>query len=202
MAGNIVKIDPARPEEAFFPCKKVISGGGIIVYPTDTFYGLGVDPRSKEAVRRLFEIKGRSGDQPILLLLPRQSDVALWAAHVNPEAERLMLRYWPGPLTLVFQAKEEVLSLLTAGRGTIGLRVPGNTVTRQLLEYLGAALTGTSANISGRENPRTAEEAALAFGDRVDLILDSGPAAAEKPSTVVDVSRGQVRVIREGALQL
>lgn len=200
--SDIIRIDPVHPEPAFSRCKEIISRGGVVIYPTDTFYGLGVDPGNAEAVRRLFEIKGRSGDQPILLLLKDRSDVSTWAAEVNSEAERLMQRHWPGPLTLVFKAKEHVLSLLTAGKGTIGLRVPGNNITRQLLSYLGSALTGTSANVSGRENPRTAEEAALAFGDRVDLILDSGPASCEKPSTVVDVSCGQMRVIRNGAVKI
>jgi L-threonylcarbamoyladenylate synthase len=202
MPPEIMKIDPSDPVPAFFRCKQVISSGGVVVYPTDTFYGLGVDPQNAEAVNRLFQVKGRAGNQPILLLLKDAAQVNDWAAEVNAEAEHLMNKYWPGPLTLVFRAKQQVLPLLTGGRGTIGLRVPGNPVTRQLLGMIGTALTGTSANISGEQSLRTAEEAAAAIGDLADLVLDGGPTAGGKPSTVVDVSTHPIRVIREGAVRL
>jgi L-threonylcarbamoyladenylate synthase len=113
-----------------------------------------------------------------------------------------MKKFWPGPLTLVFKAGADVLRELTAGTGTIGLRVPGNELTRSLLDFLGIALTGTSANVSGRPNPQTAEEAAASVGDKVDLILDGGRTAGGKPSTVVDVSTDRPRVLREGAFPL
>jgi L-threonylcarbamoyladenylate synthase len=102
----------------------------------------------------------------------------------------------------VFKAGADVLRELTAGTGTIGLRVPGNELTRSLLDFLGIALTGTSANVSGRPNPQTAEEAAASVGDKVDLILDGGRTAGGKPSTVVDVSTDRPRVLREGAFPL
>src|SRR3990172_582342 len=111
-----------------------------------------------------------------------------------------MKRFWPGPLTLVFKAKPEVPAELTGGTGTIGLRVPGNALTRRLLASLGAALTGTSANVSGRRSPRTAQEAAEAIGGMVDLVLDGGRAEGGDPSTVVDVSADGPKVIREGAI--
>jgi L-threonylcarbamoyladenylate synthase len=122
-----------------------------------------------------------------------------WAAEITPRAERLMIKFWPGPLTLVFKAKPEVIAELTGGAGTIGLRVPGNSLTRQLLASLGTALTGTSANISGRQTPRTAQEAAEAIGGMVDMILDGGRTEG-RPSTVVDVSADEPKVIREGAI--
>jgi L-threonylcarbamoyladenylate synthase len=199
MASELIKIDPAHPERAFSRCKEVISSGGVIAYPTDTFYGLGADPRNNAAVKKLFLIKGRRADQPILLLIPDQAVVKEWAEEVTPMAVQLMKRFWPGPLTLVFKAKKDVLPELTAGTGAIGLRVPGNALTRRLLAYLGAALTGTSANLSGERGIETAEEAREAFGDRVDLVLDGGRTAGGKPSTVVDVSTDLPRVIREGA---
>jgi len=199
---QILKIDPAHPDQAFYRCREVITGGGVVVYPTDTFYGLGADPRNVAAVRRLFDIKGRPVGQPILLLIGHPEDVRNWAASISPAAEELIRRYWPGPLTLIFKSRGDVIPELTAGTGTIGLRMPGSTLTRQLLAFLGAALTGTSANISGVPSPRTAEEAASALGDRVDLILDGGTAAGMEPSTVVDVSAEPVRLIRPGAAKL
>jgi L-threonylcarbamoyladenylate synthase len=199
MTEKIIKFDPAHSEQTLSRCKEVILSGGVIAYPTDTFYGLGADPRNGAAVKKLFLIKGRCADQPILLLIPDQTVVKEWAEEITLQAERLMEKFWPGPLTLVFKAKKEVLQELTAGTGAIGLRLPGNALTRQLLAYLGSALTGTSANISGGRGIETAEEAMETFGDRVDLVLDGGRTPGGKPSTVVDVSTDLPRVIREGA---
>lgn len=202
MAAEIIKIDSANPEPAFSRCRDVISRGGVIVFPTDTFYGLGVDPKNPDAVKRLFQIKGREARQPILLLIHGKDEVSDWAENVNEQAERLMQMYWPGPLTLVFKANRQVLPILSAGTGTIGLRVPGNAVTRKLLELVNSALTGTSANISGGASPRAVGELDTGLRDRVDLILDGGPTPGGKPSTVLDVSTGHVRVIRAGAVKI
>jgi L-threonylcarbamoyladenylate synthase len=200
MPAAIIRIDTTRPEQAFSPCREIIRAGGVIAYPTDTFYGLGADPGNPAAVRRLFNIKGRGADQPILLLLSEAGEVNNWASGITPQASALMERFWPGPLTLVFKAKAGVLPELTAGTGTIGLRVPGSRLTLGLLRSLGGALTGTSANLSGRPSIRTAQEAADALGSLVDLVLDGGATAGGKPSTVVDVSTDIPRVLREGAV--
>jgi len=202
MQTPIVKLDPARPEQAFARCREVIRAGGVIAYPTDTFYGLGADPGNPRAVRRLFEIKGRQADQPVLLLIRDAAAVRDWAAEVTACADDLMRRFWPGPLTLVFKAQPAVMPELTGGTGGIGLRVPGAIITRDLVRFLGSALTGTSANISGGPSPRTATEAAASIGDLVDLILDGGVTAGGKPSTVVDVRGEEPMVIRAGALML
>ncbi len=172
----------------------------MIAYPTDTFYGLGADPRNGSAVERLFDIKGRQVDQPILLLISDSAGIGEWAAEVPPRAAEIMKRYWPGPLTLIFRAKPDVLPELTAGTGTIGLRIPGNALTRDLLRFIGHALTGTSANLAGWPSPRTAQETAGAVGNLVDLVLDGGETVGGKPSTVVDVSADTPRVVREGAV--
>ena len=200
MRTPIVEIDPAHREKAFSLCRDAIRAGGVIAYPTDTVYGLGADPKNAGAVRKLIGIKGRQADQPILLLIKDASEVGDWASEVNPAAERLMKKFWPGPLTLVFKAKPDVMAELTGGTGTIGLRVPGNALTRQLLAALGTALTGTSANISGGQSPRTAREAVEAIGGMVDMVLDGGRAEGGNPSTVVDVSTERPKVIREGAI--
>ena len=177
MRTKIIKINPARPEVAYSRCREVVASGGVIAYPTDTFYGLGADPENPVAVKRLYAIKGRQKDQPILLLIADPADTGRWAAEITADAAELMSRYWPGRLTLVFSAKAGVLPELTAGTGTIGLRVPGCVLARDLIGFIGRALTGTSANISGRTSPRTAGEVAEELGDRVDLILDGGRAA-------------------------
>ena len=199
-SAEIIAHDPASPERAFSRCREVLSAGGVIAYPTDTFYGLGADPRNKAAVMRLFAVKGRQEDQPILLLIADLSVVRQWAAEIPPRAEVLMKRFWPGPLTLVFRARADVLPELTAGTGTIGLRVPGNALTRSLLGFLGHPLTGTSANRSGSPNLSSARETAEALGGLVDVILDGGETAGGKPSTIVDVSSEVPRIVRDGAI--
>ncbi len=200
MAAEIVIIDRNAPHQAFARCREVIRSGGVVAYPTDTFYGLGADPRSEAAVERLFSVKGRGAHQPILLLLPDADAVSLWSSSVPAAAKRLMERFWPGPLTLVFAARSNVLPALTAKTGRIGLRVPGNDITRSLLVFLGSALTGTSANRTGGSDPRTAGDVARELGDRIDLVLDGGPAAGELPSTVVDVSGERPVILRRGAI--
>jgi L-threonylcarbamoyladenylate synthase len=200
MRTKIIKIDPAQPDQAYSQGRDVVAKGGVIAYPTDTFYGLGADPGNPAAVRRLFEIKGRGTGQPILLLISDAGVVNNWAAGITPLASAFMKRFWPGPLTLVFRAKAGVLAELTAGTGTIGLRVPGNRLTLELLRALGGVLTGTSANLSGRPSLRTAQEAAETLGSLVDLVLDGGETTGGKPSTVVDVSADAPRVLREGAV--
>lgn len=202
MTAEIVRIDHVHPQAAFSRCRDAVSRGGVIIYPTDTFYALGVDPENARAVERLFEIKGRKQDQPILLLLHDPRQVDRWAAGATPEAKRLMRDHWPGPLTLVFTARPGVLPLLTAGSGTIGLRVPGNPLTRELLAFLGTALTGTSANVSGESSASTVKEIAAALRGRVDFILDAGPTIGGRPSTIADVSGRTVRVLREGAVKI
>jgi L-threonylcarbamoyladenylate synthase len=198
--AKIIKIDPGHPEHAFSRCRDVVASGGVIAYPTDTFYGLGADPVNPAAVKRLFEIKGRQKDQPILLLIADPVDAGQWAAEITEKAAGLMNRYWPGPLTLVFSAKGGVLPELTAGTGTIGLRVPGSILARDLIRSVGRALTGTSANLSGWPSLRTARETAEAVGDLVDLVLDGGETAGGKPSTIIDVTADTPRAVREGAV--
>ncbi len=200
MTATIIKIDTAHPERAFSRAREVVRSGGVIAYPTETFYGLGADPANRVAIKRLFEIKGRPAAQPILLLIRNADEVGRWASRITPAAEVLMEKFWPGPLTLVFQARPGVIQEITAGRRTIGLRMPGSPLTLKLLEVLGSALTGTSANISGGRSPRTAEEAADAIGGAVDLILDGGRTAGGRPSTVVDASQDLPKLIREGAV--
>ena len=201
MAAAILTLDGPL-DKVFARCREVVRARGVIAYPTDTFYGLGADPRDPEAVKRIFAIKGREAGQPILLLLRDRSEVAAWASVVTPSAERLMERFWPGPLTLVFPAAPHVLPELTGGGGTIGLRVPGNELTRKLLRNLGTALTGTSANRSGGRDPRTVKEVMREVGDRVDLVLDGGATTGDRPSTVVDVTVEPPRIIRQGAIDI
>jgi len=185
--------------------------GGMVIYPTDTLYGLGVDPRSREGLRKLLALKGREGKKAIPLLLDGADRVSLWASHVSGTAARLMEKFWPGALTVVMPARPDVPERITGGGGTIGLRVPDHPVARALAKALGGAITGTSANRAGNPgNWRTPEEIVLEFTGEVDWVLwdapaaPAGPAAVGAPrspgSTVVRVEEDDIVLLREGAI--
>jgi len=179
----------------------IVRGGGIIAFPTETFYGLGVCPFNARAVHRLAELKDRERRvAPILVLIRSRADLSGLVSEITPTAERLMETCWPGPLTLVFRAAMGLPSALTAGTGTIGIRVSAHPGVQRLLEAVGGPLTGTSANLAGRPAATMASDVAFALGDGVDAIVDGGPAAGGLPSTVVDTTVTPPRLIRSGCL--
>ena len=178
----------------------VIARGGVIAFRTDTFYGLGVDPSNPEAIARLKELKGRDDRKPILLVISDASVVERFVAQRSKIFDALAEEHWPGPLTMVMMARPEVSYELTAGSGTIGLRLPLDESVRALVRVCGGALTATSANLSGEPPARTAEEVRRAFPMGLDLIVDGGTASVDKPSTVIDLSGSSIRLIREGII--
>lgn len=180
---------------------KIIAQGGIIAFRTDTFYGLGADPFNATAVAKVRALKGREENKPILLLLADARDVDRFIAHPSKEFEELASRFWPGPLTIVGRAVESLPAEITAGTGTVGVRVPADSNVRDLARECGGALTATSANPSGREPARSAQEVFDYFGNRIDLVIDGGEVTANEPSTVIDVTTSPPRVLREGAIK-
>jgi L-threonylcarbamoyladenylate synthase len=180
---------------------EVVRGGGVIAFPTETFYGLGVDPFNVPAVQRLYDLKGRSPQaSPILVLIRSRRELRVLVSEITPAAERLIQAYWPGPLTLVFRAAEAVPSVLTAGTGTIGVRLSAYPDVQRVLEVIGGPLTGTSANRTGQPPATTADEVERAFGADVDLIVNGGPTPGGLPTTVVDTTVSPPRLIREGCV--
>jgi len=180
---------------------EVVRGGGVIAFPTETFYGLGVDPLNVLAVQRLYDLKGRSSQtSPILVLIRSRRELRALVSEITPAAERLMQACWPGPLTLVFRAAEAVPSVLTAETGTIGVRLSAYPDVQRVLEVIGGPLTGTSANRTGQPPATTADEVERAFGADVDLIVNGGPTPGGLPTTVVDTTVSPPRLIREGCV--
>ena len=175
--------------------------GGVVAFPTESFYGLAVDSTNETAVKRLFSLKKRRPDSPVLILIPSVEVLKGLVKRIPPVADRLMEEFWPGPLTLIFEAGPNVSPLLTAGRDTIGIRLSSHPAARALAKGLGAPITGTSANISGRPACRTAEEIVSTFGGDVDVILDDGETQSEIASTVLDVTVHPPRILREGMIQ-
>jgi len=179
---------------------KVIQQGGVIAYRTDTFYGLGADPFNAAAVARIRAIKGRGDDKPILLLISDPDQIGRVIAQRTDEFNRMAERFWPGPLTIIGKAVETLPTEVTAGTGTVGVRLPDNEDVRRLVRDCGGVLTATSANPAGRGPARSAEEVRRYFPEGIDLVIDGGKVTAIQPSTVVDATTSPPRVIREAAI--
>lgn len=195
MARAIVRFD----RDSIYRARSVVIRGGLIVYPTDTVYGLGCDPTNEEAVRRLVEAKKRN-QRPIPVLCS-SSGAAAELVEMNQGALELTRRFWPGALTIVAPLKRSLPFPLHQGSGTLGVRVPAMPLCVSLIEACGGWLTGTSANLSGSPSARTAAEAASQLGDYVDLILDGGKLEGLE-STVVRAVRDSIQVLRVGPVRV
>jgi len=187
-------------EETLGHAAKLIANGGVIAFRTDTFYGLGANPLNSNAVARIKKLKDREGSQPILLLIADASDVDHLIVEKSEDFEVVARSFWPGPLTIIGRAASKLSDELTAGTGTVGVRLPNDEEVRVLVRVCGGALTATSANLSGDPPARSAEQVADYFPTGIDLIIDGGEVVATEPSTVLDLSKPAPRVIREGAV--
>ena len=176
---------------------RTLTHDGVVCFPTDTVYGLAVNPSSSEAVERLFTLKGRDASKPILLLVD-SIEMARTLSVPNLLFEEVARAFWPGPLTLVTGAREHLLTRLTAGTGTIGLRYPDARVSCQLIEAFGCPVTGTSANRSGLPVAGSPDDVIQQFGNEVDIVIDGGSLKDSSGSTVLDVSSEAPVLLREG----
>ena len=197
---RVVSVDPRRPDAAALDdAAAVLRDGGLVAFPTETFYGLGALALDRTAVRRIFDLKGRAETKPLLVLVDSLA-MAERVGDVGPAARELAARHWPGALTLVVPAREGVPKDVTAGTGTIGVRVSPHPVARGLVGAVGAPVTAPSANASGAPPPTTAEAVLAYFRDRIELVLDGGPTSGGEPSTVLDTTTDPPRILRQGAV--
>ena len=178
----------------------VLKRNGIIAVPTETFYGLAVNPFQVEALVRLFALKDRAPEKPVLVMVAGPAMLPQVVREIPEVANRLMARFWPGPLTIIFPGLPQLPRGLTGGTGTIGVRQPRQSLTCRLITELGHPITGTSANRTGGRPLVRAAEVARELGDGVDLILDAGPCPGGLPSTIVDVTKASPRLVRAGAI--
>jgi L-threonylcarbamoyladenylate synthase len=193
-------VDPSEPDKRLIQeAVEVIRQGGIVGYPTETAYGLAVDPRSDEAVDRLFTVKERDASWPVALIAA-DSAQAERAGAFGPVERRLAEAFWPGALTIVVPAAPELSGRLSGGIHTVGVRVPSHLVARALARLFGGCITATSANISGRPPAITAAEVEAAFTDRIDVVVDGGPSPGGPPSTIVEIVRSVPVLHRAGAV--
>ena len=174
--------------------------GGLVAFPTETVYGLGADASNPAAVARIYTVKGRPLDHPVIVHLGDVGQLTRWAHEIPEQAAKLAARFWPGPLTLVLRRASGVGDYLTGGQETVGLRVPGHSGALELLREFRGGIAAPSANRFGRISPTSAEHVRRDLGSDVDLVLDGGACEIGIESTIVDVSRGKPVVLRPGRI--
>ena len=179
---------------------ELLRQGGVVAIPTDTLYGLAADAFNATAIERVFAVKERPDGMALPVLLADADQLPSVVNAVPPEATLLAAKFWPGSLTLILERNPSLPPRLTAGSSTVAVRVPGHPAPRDLARLLGRPVTGTSANISGWPDPQSIGELRAQVGDRVDAIVDAGPAPAGTASTIIDLSDGAPKLIREGAI--
>lgn len=181
---------------------EILRGGGIIAYSTESFYALGVLATDERALKYLFKLKKRPAEKPLPLIVGGPEALAAVVKRVPERAVELMKRYWPGPLTIVFEAADNISDLLTAGTGRVAVRVPGDSVALLLAREAGFPITATSANISTKPPADNPDAVLDYFGDSIDLIIDAGKTPGGRPSTIVDAAVDPLKVLRKGSVLL
>ena len=198
---KIRKIDPINPlPDIIREAADVIKKGGIVLFPTRCLYGLGADAFNVDAVNRIFKIKRRPVNKPISVLIKNIKVVEEFVQYVPPYASKIMDNFWPGKVTIIFEAKAALPVNLTAGTGKIGIRVPEHTVPSALVNMIDNPITGTSANLSGSPGCSMLSDLEPLIADKIDLILDAGRLKGGAGSTVVDVTGDVPKILREGAV--
>jgi len=194
-----IKVTAKNPEESVIQkACSILKEGGLVAFPTETFYGLGADALNEQALKRVFALKRRDYAKPLLIIIAEKDQLHSLVSDIPAVAEKLMDSFWPGPLTIIFKAKKGLPSLLTGGTDTVGIRISSHPVARSLASTFGLPLTATSANLSGGRNPITAQDICNQLGEGVDLILDAGETKGIKGSTIIDVTLSPPRIVREG----
>ena len=193
-------VEPQVTDKAMAQACTVLRTGGVVAFPTETYYGLAVDPFNQAALTRLFALKGRSPDKPVLLIVDNPSQLETLVAEIPPPFPLLMERFWPGPLTLVFPGAASLPALLTGNLGTIGVRVSSHPVARQLVRAFGRPITATSANLSGHSPAVGVSGVCSQLGLEVEAVLDGGETPGGQGSTLLGYQEGKVYLLRAGVI--
>ena len=198
---QVIRINQLKPSlKLINRAVEVVRAGGVIAYPTETFYGLGVNALNREAIKKIYTIKKRSFTQPLLILIPDRNVLSQYVKDIPGIAMKLINKFWPGPLTLVFSASPDLPPLLCAHTQKIAIRISSHPIAQALVKSFNFPITSTSANISGYPSPTTPDEVSLQLKGKVDLIIDGGQTSGGKPSTIIDVTQFPPRLVREGAI--
>lgn len=198
-----LKVDPEHPDEGvLLEAAEAVLRGGVIAFPTDTLYGLGCSLFDVSAVEMVARLKRRDLSLAVISLIPEPRQVYGLADDVSEAAERMMRRFWPGPLSLIFKAAPIVPARVRGAGGTVALRCPKDTLCLKLLDRIGGPVVSSSANLSGQRPAETAEEVVRIFGNQLDLVIDGGPRHGGMPSTLVDVTGPVPRLLRRGVIDV
>ena len=203
MTAEVLSIHPTKPEpDRIARVVQSLAAGNVAALPTDTFYGLAVDPVNLRAVDRIYEIKTRARHKPLSLLISETAQAYGLARQLDTAFDRLAERFWPGPLTIIVKAGARLPLRVTANTGNLALRVPEAAIARAVVAGLGLPITATSANLSGMPECTSCERVLEQLGDQIPLIVDGGPTARSVPTTIVDLSGGgnSWMILREGAI--
>lgn len=203
MSAELLRVHPDEPEpEKVEYVVQCLQQGNVVGMPTDTFYGLAVDPVNLRAVDQIYVLKSRMRHKPLSLLLAEVAQAYEIARNLDGKFDRLAERFWPGPLTIIVRAGTRLPLRVTANTGNVALRVPDAAIPRAVVRKLGLPVTATSANIMGAPECTYAVGVRDQLGDRIPLIVDGGPTARSAPTTIVDLSGapGNWQVLREGAI--
>lgn len=200
--GKLIKVSPDLPDAmAIAEATSILGLGGVVAFPTETVYGLGADAYSVDAVRKVFEAKGRPADNPLIVHIAEFDQVGELVKTIPPKATLLIQKFWPGPLTLVLERSSRIPDIVTAGLETLAIRMPKHAVALTLIKTFGRGIVGPSANLSGSPSPTKAEHVQTDLGDRIDMILDAGPTQIGVESTIVDVTVDPPMILRFGGLE-
>ncbi|MBU0952137.1 MAG: threonylcarbamoyl-AMP synthase [Elusimicrobia bacterium] len=200
---KLLKIDYFKPEkEKIALAAETIKKGGTVIFPTETVYGIGVDALNPEAVKKVFELKGRPQNNPLTIHIANKQDIIKIAWNIPDYIFKIINKFMPGPLTIVLLKNKDVSDLVTAGRQTVGIRMPDHPVAFEFIKESGSLIAAPSANFSGKKSPQSIQEIPKKLLEKADIVLDSGPALTGMPSTVVDFTVSPPKILRQGAITM
>ena len=188
-------------EELKIPAK-IIKEGGIVIFPTETVYGIGTNGLDKEAIKKLYEVKQRPLNKPISLLVSNIEMVEQVAKNISKLEYKIMQNFFPGPLTIILEKKDIVPDILTANTNTVGIRMPSGEIARKLIEYAGVPIATPSANISGKPSGTNIKDIQKDFDGKVDCFIDNGESKLGIPSTIIRVINDEVHILRQGSISM
>jgi L-threonylcarbamoyladenylate synthase len=197
----LIKVTNTNVKQVIRTAIETLEKGGIVAYPTETFYGLGVRFDREDALEKLYITKQRPKMKAMPLIIGDRKLLSLLITGIDDRASLLMDRFWPGPLTLLLPAKENLSKFITSGTKKVAVRIPGESFALQLAQSADLPITSTSANPSGMSPARNAGTVLRYFQDNIDLVIDGGQAPGRHPSTLIEVTGDEIKILREGAIK-
>lgn len=197
---NYINLENKLDYEKLKTPAKIIKEGGIVIFPTETVYGIGTNGLDKEAIKKLYEVKQRPLNKPISLLISNIEMVEQVTKNISKLEYKIMQNFFPGPLTIILEKKNIIPDILTANTNTVGIRMPSGEIARKLIEYAGVPIATPSANISGKPSGTNIKDIQKDFDGKVDCFIDNGESKLGIPSTIVRVINNEIQILRQGSI--